>query len=108
MYGDEDVIDVAEDQCFLLGIAILLLDECLGVVAPVATGVQVVGSVVSIIEGEAVALIFVNKLSPRSSVGCTHGNVDEGDTRQVVRVRVAGVDKSMLSPVSNHQTTSHD
>lgn len=61
VHGDEDVIHIAEDQRFLLGIAILLLEECLGVVAPVATGVQVVGSMVSIVKGEAVALVFVSR-----------------------------------------------
>lgn len=39
VHGDEDVVDVSEDEGFFLGVAVFLLDEGLGVVAPVPAGV---------------------------------------------------------------------
>jgi len=56
VHGDENIVDVSEDQCPFLGILIPPLEECHWVISPVATRVQMVRRVVSIIEGVTVAL----------------------------------------------------
>lgn len=35
-------------------------------------------------------------------------NINQCDTRAVVRVRINGVHESVLAPVSHHETTAHD
>lgn len=62
VHGDENVVDVSEDQCPFLGISFPALDKCHRVISPVATRVQVVRCVVSVIEGVPVALYcFVSR-----------------------------------------------
>jgi hypothetical protein len=60
IHSNENVIDVSEDQSIFLGIDILLLEERDRVISPVATRVQVVRSVVAVIERESVTLLFVS------------------------------------------------
>lgn len=56
IHGDEDVVNVTEDECPFLGVLVYLLDERDRVVSPVTARVQVMGSVIAIVEREAVAL----------------------------------------------------
>lgn len=60
--GNEDIVDIAEDERALLCVPGLLLHERRGVVSPVAAGIQVVRGVVTVVEGEAVALDKVSRL----------------------------------------------
>lgn len=50
IHSNEDVVNVPEDQGPFLGIAVFALDECHRVISPVATRIQVVRSVVPIVE----------------------------------------------------------
>lgn len=58
--SDHEVVDVVEDQCTLLGVCLLLMEECLRVVPPVAQGVEVVGRMIPIVEAVSVALLTVS------------------------------------------------
>lgn len=88
--------------------------------SPVPHGVQVVRSVVSIIERVAVALeytvsqCFCNiTLPPRYFKWYVHihqktyRNVNERDARSVVRVWLLIVDKGVLAPIAHHHTQTH-
>lgn len=35
-------------------------------------------------------------------------NIDQGDARAVIRVRIDRVHESVLAPISHHQATAHD
>lgn len=54
--GDEDVVNVVEDEGILLGVFGLALEESRGVVAPVSKRVQVMRGVVTIVVTEPIAL----------------------------------------------------
>lgn len=54
--GDHEVVNVAEYKGAFFGIGVLGFDETERVVAPVTAGVEVVRSVIAIIEAMAVAL----------------------------------------------------
>ena len=58
--GQHVEVDVAEDEGAAAGVEVLVLDEVRGLVAPVAARVEVVGCVVAVVEGEAVALARVS------------------------------------------------
>lgn len=60
VHSNENVIDISEDQSIFLSIEVLLLKESDRVISPVTTRVQVVRSVVAVIERESVTLIFVS------------------------------------------------
>lgn len=53
---DHEVVDVMEDKGAAGAVEVFLLEEVEGVVAPVAAGVEVVGSMVAVVEAVAVAL----------------------------------------------------
>jgi len=54
--GDEYVVNVAEYQGPFFRVAIFLFGKGYGVASPVPMGIQVVRSMVAIIEGETIAL----------------------------------------------------
>lgn len=54
--GDHDIIDVAKHQGMLGRVTVLLLQERVGVLAPVTTRVEVVRGVVSVVVAETIAL----------------------------------------------------
>lgn len=56
VHSNENVVHVTEYKGPLFGVALSLLDEGCWVVSPVAAGVKVMGGVVAVVEGEAVAL----------------------------------------------------
>lgn len=78
-------------------------------ISPVAARVEVVRSVVAVIEREAVTLVIcqsqIYMLSRRVE---THRNINQCDTGQVIRIRVGRIHESMLAPVTDHQSQAHD
>lgn len=56
--GDHEIVDIAEDQRMLAGVAIFLLEKRHRVLAPVTAGVEMVRGVVAIIEAEAITLLL--------------------------------------------------
>jgi hypothetical protein len=54
--GDHEIVDVVEDQCPLLGIRLLLVEEGLRMVTPVAERVEVMGGMVPIVKAVTVTL----------------------------------------------------
>ena len=108
--GDHEVVDVVEDQGALLGVGVLLLEEGLGVVAPVAEGVEVVRGVVPVVEAVAVALRMGGVSFTGSCIlglGWTYRHVDQRDAGAEVGVRLVPVYQGVLAPVSHHQADAH-
>lgn len=60
LYGNKDEVNVVETQGPLFSVLFLLLEKGQWVVPPVSTGIQVVRSVVTIVEGETVALFRIS------------------------------------------------
>ena len=54
---DLEVVDVAEDEGAAAGVFGFAFEEGDGLIAPVAEGVEVVGRMVTVVEGEAVGLL---------------------------------------------------
>ena len=56
LHCDHDVVDVVEHQSALLGVRVLLLQKCGGVLAPVAQRVEVVRCVIAVVVTVTIAL----------------------------------------------------
>jgi hypothetical protein len=56
---DHKVVDIVEDEGTVGAVELFLLEEVEGVVAPMAAGVKVVGSMVAVVEAVTVALVWV-------------------------------------------------
>lgn len=79
-------------------------------VSPVATRVQVMRSVVAIIVRESVTLVFIStapKLKENRMI-ITYRNINQCDAREVIRIRIGWIHKSMLTPITNHQAQAHN
>ena len=62
--GDENVVDIAEDEGSFFRIPIFTLHKCYRVISPMATGVQMMRGMVTIVEGVPVALEFRSAYFP--------------------------------------------
>lgn len=60
--GDHEIVDIAEDQCMLARVAVLLLEKGDRVLAPVTAGIEMVRGVVAVVEAEAVTLVLLAML----------------------------------------------
>ena len=105
--GDHKVVNVVEDERVLVGVLLLLGEERDRVLTPVAEGVQVVRGVITVIEAVAVALERMLAFG-EVEVETTYSNVNDGDARAKVRVRLDLVNEGVLCPVAYHEAQSHD
>jgi hypothetical protein len=83
-------------------VEVFAFHEGYGVVTPMSERVQVVGGVVAVVEAMAVALMVRLCSSQRAPV--TYSNIDKGHAGPVIRVWLFVIHKSVLSPISHHQT----
>lgn len=106
---DHQVVDIVEDEGTVGAVELFLLKEVDGVVAPVAAGVEVVGSMVAVVEAVTVALVWVLDVWHvwRRRQGVTYGDINKGDAGAEVRGWFDIVDKGVLAPVTYHHCYAH-
>lgn len=106
--GDEYVVNVAEYQSPLFCVATLLFGKGHWVASPVSMGIQVMRSMVAIVERETIALYGISVRLRVLLNQATYWNINQCNTGEEVRVRILRIDEGMLAPVPHHETYSHD
>lgn len=78
-------------------------------VAPMPTRIEMVGGVVAIVKAETITLRALETLFARKDRGIsTYRDINQGNTRPKVRIRIDLIDKRVLTPVAHHEAYAQE